>query len=115
MSEKLPGSAGPALAAHSKDAAGGNGGTAENLQHRAAAAMGGVTEKVNEWSGQAREAAGRMASSVSETATSATQQVAEQGGRTAEQVASFVREQPIAALVVTGAVCFALGLLLGRR
>ena len=115
MDEKTPGSAGPALAAHSKDAS-----TPGPTQASSATgnqdwpAAGGVSETVNRVSGQAREAAERLATSASEAASTATRQLSEQGGRAADQVAEFVREQPLTALLATGAVCFALGVLVAR-
>lgn len=118
MSEKLPGSAGPALAAHSKDAsAAGSGPTSHatgNGSDHPSAGTAGVADTVSQWSGQAREAAGRVADAASQYAGEAQQRISEQGGQAIEQAAAFVREQPFTALLATGAVCFILGLLLGR-
>ena len=118
MSEKLPGSAGPALAAHSKDASAAGAGaasrpTGNGAEHPSAKAEG-VADTVNQWAGQARDAAGRAADAASQYAGQAQQQFTQQGGQMIEQAADFVREQPLTALLATGAVCFILGLLLGR-
>jgi len=120
MDEKMAGAAGSALAAHSKDASAPGRPTQAssatgNDGRRAGGGDGSVSETVSKVSEQARDAAGRMASSVSEAASAASQRLSEQGGRAADQLAEFVREQPILALVATGAVCLLLGVLLGRR
>lgn len=118
MDEKIAGGAGPALAAHSKDASTTGPTTASGATASAGSgadvSAGGVADTVSRLSGQAREAVGSMASSVSDVAGAATERLSEQGGRAAGEIADFVREQPIVALVVTGALCFVLGVLLGR-
>jgi ElaB/YqjD/DUF883 family membrane-anchored ribosome-binding protein len=118
MSEKLPGSAGPALAAHSKDASAAGTGSASsttgNGADHAAAKAEGVADTVGQWSSQARDAAGRAADAASQYASQAQQQFSKQSGELIDQAAEFVREQPLTALLATGAVCFVLGLLLGR-
>jgi ElaB/YqjD/DUF883 family membrane-anchored ribosome-binding protein len=108
------GGAGPALAAHSKDAAAPGPNPASN-KTGSSEPSGGVSETVSRLSEQAREAAGRLGSSVSEAAGSARQTLSEQGGRAVNQAGVFVREQPLMALAVTGVVCLAMGILLGRR
>jgi ElaB/YqjD/DUF883 family membrane-anchored ribosome-binding protein len=119
MSENVKGGAGPAVAAHSKDASA-TGSTpassATGAANRGAVdSAPGTSEAVRELSQQARDAAGRAASSVSDAADSASQLLSGQGARVAHQAASFVREQPLVALVSTGAICLVLGILLGRR
>ena len=57
----------------------------------------------------------RAASTVSDAAGSAGQRLSGQSSRAADQAADFVREQPIVALLATGAICLVLGLLLARR
>ena len=115
----IDGGAGPALAAHSKDASaagpspassatGEDGGTSSGTTT-------GISEKVSRLSHSANEAAGRAASWASTSAGNARQTVSGQGGRAADQAAAFVREQPLIAIVATGLVCLALGVLLGRR
>jgi ElaB/YqjD/DUF883 family membrane-anchored ribosome-binding protein len=109
------GGAGPAIAAHSKD------GSAPGATP-ASSAIGGDPQPTSSGSdtisgvvGQAREAAGRLGASVSDAAATARQSLAEGGSRAADQTTAFVREQPIVALALTGAVCLAIGILLGRR
>jgi ElaB/YqjD/DUF883 family membrane-anchored ribosome-binding protein len=117
MSENLPGSAGPALAAHSKDASAPGpteASRATNGADQAANQAEGIADTVNQWSGQAREAAERVRSTVSDATNQASKAMSEQGGQTLEQVAQFVREQPLLTLAATGAVCLALGMLLAR-
>jgi ElaB/YqjD/DUF883 family membrane-anchored ribosome-binding protein len=115
----VDGGAGPALAAHSKDASaagpspassatGGDGGTSGGM-------AAGISEKVSRLSQSANEAAGRAASWASASAGNARQTLSGQGGRAADQAAAFVREQPLVAIAATGLVCLALGVLLGRR
>ena len=103
----IRGGAAPALAAHSKDGAtpgqtpasgmaGDNGATNSQAEAVGAMAKNGME--------QVRNAAG----SVRETLSDGT-------GRAADQAAEFIRAQPMIALSVTGAICFAFGVLLGRR
>ncbi|HEV7138776.1 MAG TPA: hypothetical protein VGN43_19225 [Steroidobacteraceae bacterium] len=74
-----------------------------------------MSETASGLSEQAREAAGRVTSSAYNAAGAAHQSLSGQGGRAVDQAAEFVREQPVVSLAVTGAICLALGLLLGRR
>jgi ElaB/YqjD/DUF883 family membrane-anchored ribosome-binding protein len=120
MSDKpIDGGAGPALAAHSKDAAAPGAMPASsatgNERTSSAGAAPGISEKVSRLSEQASEAAGRATSWASASAGNARQALSGQGGRAADQAADFVREQPLVAIAVTGLVCLALGVLLGRR
>lgn len=116
----IDGGAGPALAAHSKDASATGSAAASAAQGNndgasTAGAAPGVTEKVSRLSEQASEAAGRAASWASTSAGNARQALSGQGSRVADQATEFVREQPMVAIAVTGLVCLALGVLLGRR
>jgi ElaB/YqjD/DUF883 family membrane-anchored ribosome-binding protein len=116
MNEKIEGGAGPAIAAHSKDAAvAGRPNAPANANGSAGPHAGGISETVSDLAGQARDAAGQAAASVSDAAGAATQQVARQTARAADHAAEFVREQPLLALLATGTVCFMLGLLVSRR
>ncbi len=124
-----PGGAGPALAAHSKDAAtepapgqmasasatGNKAGAPTESSESAKSATAGVSDFASKVSGQAREAAGRAAELVSQMTGGATQHIARQGAGAVDQAMHFVREQPLVAVLTTGAICFALGILLGRR
>ena len=99
MNDTQPaGGAGPALAAHSKD----------GQPHEA----GGFTENVTKLAGEGME---RAKASVREAAGSVRETLAGPGGRAVDEATGFVREQPLVALAVTGAICLAFGLLLGRR
>ena len=120
------GGAGPALATHSKDAAtsgqtpaastsGKTEGFATGDAGSSATASAQVSDMASKFAGQAREAAGHAKESVSQMADTARQQIAKRGGSAADQVMNFVREQPVAAVLTAGAVCLALGVLLGRR
>ena len=98
--DELIGSAKPALAAHSKDAS-----TAGQTP------MSGATGDA-----KAQPNTGDKAqTSVKDMVGSVRTNLSDQGGRAADQAMEFVRAQPLIALSVTGAVCFAFGVLLGRR
>ncbi len=116
--KQIEGGAGPALAAHSKDASVPGGNPASSAtghdDKRPGAAASDVSDTVSRVAGQARDAAGKVAASVSNAAGQVRDQVSGQGGAT-DQVAEFVREKPIAALLATGAVGLILGMLLTRR
>ena len=113
MDEKIESGAGPALAAHSKD--GSTAGPSPASSKTGSAAGDDANSASSNLSGQARDAAGRAAASASEAVGGASQRLSGQGGRATDQLAQFVREQPVTALVTTGVVCLALGVLLGRR
>ena len=116
MDEKIESGAGPALAAHSKDGSTAGPGPAPSKTGSAAGdGANSASETLSHLSGQARDAAGRAAASASEAVGGASPRLSEHGGRSTDQVAQFVREQPVTALVTTGVVCLALGVLLGRR
>jgi ElaB/YqjD/DUF883 family membrane-anchored ribosome-binding protein len=111
---QTPGGAGPALAAHSKDGSvpgptRASGATGDNGDRA------GVADTVSRLSGQAREAAGRASSSISGAAGSARQTISDQGGQAVDQVSTFVRDQPLAALAITGMIGLALGVMLARH
>jgi ElaB/YqjD/DUF883 family membrane-anchored ribosome-binding protein len=115
----IDGGAGPALAAHSKDAAAAGAMPASsatgNEPTSAGSTASGISDKVSRLSEQASEAAGRAASWASASAGNARQALSGQGGRAVEEATEFVREQPLVAIAVTGMLCFALGVLVGRR
>jgi ElaB/YqjD/DUF883 family membrane-anchored ribosome-binding protein len=113
--DQIPGGAGPALAAHSKDGSAHRPTPMSSATGTQDGRADPVPKTASRLSEQAREAAGRITSSVYDGAGAAHQSLSGQGGRAADQAAEFVREQPVVALAVTGAICLALGLLLGRR
>jgi ElaB/YqjD/DUF883 family membrane-anchored ribosome-binding protein len=116
MDEKqLPGSAGPALAAHSKDGSAPGPTRASTATGEDGGGTSADTDTVSKISGQAREAAGRAASSISETVSSVRQNISGQGGQSVDQISAFVRDQPIAALAITGVLGLLMGVLLSRR
>jgi ElaB/YqjD/DUF883 family membrane-anchored ribosome-binding protein len=105
--------AGPALAAHSKDA---------SLAGNTPASQATADEKspreadgASTLSGQAREAAGRVASTVSDAASRARDTVSEQAEQAATQAGEFVRSQPLLAMAGFGLVCLLVGVLIGRQ
>jgi ElaB/YqjD/DUF883 family membrane-anchored ribosome-binding protein len=114
---QIEGGAGPALAAHSKDAtapssspaatATGNQGT----QQRGAPAP--VSETVTRLSGQARDAASQAAGVASKAIGQARERLLPTG--TSDQVAEFVRDRPMTAMLGAGAVGLVVGMLLRRR
>jgi ElaB/YqjD/DUF883 family membrane-anchored ribosome-binding protein len=107
---EVRGGAGPALAAHSKDASAPG-------QSPASSATG------NQWdagdmpdkSDAAHGSVDRVATAVHDAAAKARETLSGQGGRAADQAADFIREQPLMTVAVTGAICLAFGLLLARR
>jgi ElaB/YqjD/DUF883 family membrane-anchored ribosome-binding protein len=109
------GGAGPALAAHSKDGSTPGPTPASSATGREATPSSSATETAGKLAGQAREAAGRLGSSVSDAAGRAREGLSTQSGRIADQGSTLVREQPLAALALTGVICFAIGYLIGRR
>jgi ElaB/YqjD/DUF883 family membrane-anchored ribosome-binding protein len=129
------GTAGPALAAHSKDAAapGQTAASGARDTHPVSSAVGGSSAaspasgavdpghgspaqpQSEGLSGQVSQAAERAGATLSEAAGKAREAIAGQGGQAADQVAALVREQPLTALAVTGLVGLAIGILIGRR
>jgi len=106
---------GPALAAHSKDGSVPGQTSASSATGDNGDGAGGVADTVSRVSGQAREAAGRASSSISGAAGGARQTISDQGGQAVDQVSTFVRDQPLAALAITGTISLALGVMLARR
>src|SRR3954447_189710 len=91
MSEnQLRGGAGPALAAHSKDAS--------------APGQTPASEATGEDRGQAGTAGDTLGASVSDAARQTGHYVSEQSSYLTAQGTAFVREQPLLALALTGAV-----------
>ena len=81
----------------------------------ASAAIGQpATSSASNMAQQARDAVSNAASSAYGVAGQGWGMVSERGGRAADQLDRFVREQPVLALMVTGVLCL-LGLLLDRR
>ena len=114
--EQTEGGAGPAIAAHSKDASTPGATPASSTREESDPEQpSSASDTISGVAGQAREAAARLGASVTEAAATASQSLADRGGRAADQTATFVREQPVVALAVTAAVCLAIGILLGRR
>lgn len=116
MSEKqFEAGAGPALAAHSKDASVSGQTPASRATGNDAEPASSVSETVSRASEQAREAAGQIGSSVSNAARNTRQRLLGEADHAAEQAMEFVRDHPAVALTLSGAICFAAGVLLGRR
>ena len=113
--EQTEGGAGPAIAAHSKDGSAPGATPASSTRESHPERSSSASDTSSGVAGQAREAAGRLGASVTDAAATASQSLADRGGRAADQTATFVREQPVVALAVTAAVCLAIGILLGRR
>ena len=105
---ELIGSAKPALAAHSKDASA----PGQTPMSSATGDAGATTEMGGD---KVRASVEAMTSSAREMAGNVRQTLSDQSGRAADQATEFVRAQPLIALSVTGAICFAFGVLLGRR
>jgi ElaB/YqjD/DUF883 family membrane-anchored ribosome-binding protein len=104
---EVRGGAGPALAAHSKDASTpgtGNQGDA-----------GDMPDKVNGLFDAAHGSVDRVATAVRDAAGKTRDTLSGHGGRAADQAADFIRERPLMTVAVTGAICLAFGLLLARR
>jgi len=132
MNENTPaGGAGPAIAAHSKDgseprhtshsnagnsSAGNSNGSGNKRDHS------GFPENLSELSEKAGEGVERVKASVREATGTAREAMAgtarealAEGGRVADQAVEMVRGQPVVAMAITGAICLAFGILLGRR
>jgi ElaB/YqjD/DUF883 family membrane-anchored ribosome-binding protein len=131
MSDKpIEGTAAAAVGAHSKDAmAGAMSGNPANAGRPAAtdssAGSGGsegIGETIREASADAREAVGKAGASAAAMARTAGDRLSRAGGQAyrqgaqaGEAVGDMVKADPLPALLVAGAVGFALGLLFGRR
>ncbi|WP_158745665.1 DUF883 C-terminal domain-containing protein [Acidisphaera sp. L21] len=117
MDEKsIKGGAGPALAAHSKDASapGINPASSATDENRPKSATDGMSATVDRIAGQARDAAGKAAISISTHADEAQEKLAQQDV-TPEQARDFVRGKPLTALLAALGVGMVLGLLTPRR
>jgi ElaB/YqjD/DUF883 family membrane-anchored ribosome-binding protein len=109
---EIPGAAGPAIAAHSKDA------SPDRPKPRPAADAGhngALPESLAALSERAHEGAERVKASVREMAGNARDSISGQTSRAADRAASAVREQPFVAMVLTGLFAMAIGVMLGRR
>jgi ElaB/YqjD/DUF883 family membrane-anchored ribosome-binding protein len=124
MSDKHPtngsqieGGAGPALAAHSKDAAAASSTPAATATGNEGTQQGGasapVSDTVTRLSGRARGAASQATGVASKAFGQARERLLP--ADTSEQVAEFVRDRPMAALLGAGAVGLVVGMLLSRR
>lgn len=116
MSESnVMGSAGSALAAHSKDASAPGSTSASQVTGSAAQPTQQAPDAASSLTEQAKATAERVAASVSDAAGRTRQSLANQGSHVAGQVTSFVKAQPYTALALTGVICFLVGAFLGRR
>jgi ElaB/YqjD/DUF883 family membrane-anchored ribosome-binding protein len=106
MNDSFAGAAGPAVAAHSKDASV-EGPTAASSATGKPAPRGD-SATVHGVAGSARAAASEMAGVAAETLSRET-------GRAADHAAAFVRAQPLVALLGSAMLGFVLGSLLARR
>lgn len=113
MSDKpMEGTAAAAVGAHSKDAmVGSNPAGGESLGDTA----NKMSAEAKEALGKAGNSAASMARSAGESLSRAGGQAYRQGAQASEAVGGMVRADPLPALLVAGAVGFALGLLIGRR
>ena len=116
IDKNLEGTAGPALAAHSKDASVPSSNPASSATGASStrSPIDGISETVGKLASQARDAASKASSSVSEMAGQARNQLAEHG-ITTDQAADFVRENPLTALLAAGGLGVLLGILITRR
>ena len=116
--QPIEGGAKPALAAHSKDASAPGQGPASRATGNESAKSDrhepGWSGTADRLSGQVRNAADKVASSVSQAAGEAGRQFSGSGSLTA-QMTGFTREQPLAALAAVGALGLIAGFLLSRR
>jgi ElaB/YqjD/DUF883 family membrane-anchored ribosome-binding protein len=115
--KQIEGGAGPSLAAHSKDASAPSSNPAaaapgnQGVQQGGASAPGSDT--VTRLSEQARDAASQAAGAASKALGQARERLLPVA--TSEQVAEFVRDRPLIALLGAGAVGLVVGMLLSRR
>ena len=119
--KKIEGTAGPALAAHSKDAsapssnpASSRTGSPSTGSPSTGSPIDGIAGTVGKLASQAREAASKASSSLSDMVDQAREQLADHGVTT-DQAADFVREKPLMALLAAGSAGLLLGMLLARR
>jgi ElaB/YqjD/DUF883 family membrane-anchored ribosome-binding protein len=126
------GGARPALAAHSKDGSAprqSEPSAPDNTSatHNASATgnkkeFGGFSENLSELTDKASEGVERVKASVREATGNAraalsgsAREALAEGGRAADQAVEVVRDQPLIAMAITGAICLLFGVLLGRR
>ena len=113
MSEnETRGGARPALAAHSKDAAGQGETPTSNTRADTGHPEGGPSSSPG---GLAQEGSGRIASSIPDVGKHAKEGVSGQAGPVADRVATFLREQMLTALALAGGIGIALGISIARR
>ena len=112
----IEGGAAPALAAHSKDASapGMNPASSATGENHPKSATEGISATVERIAGQAKDAAGKAAISISKHADKVQEKLAEQDG-TPEQARDFVRGKPLTALLAALGIGMVLGLLTPRR
>jgi ElaB/YqjD/DUF883 family membrane-anchored ribosome-binding protein len=112
----IKGGAAPALAAHSKDASapGTSPASAATAETNPKSATDGISATVDRIAGQARDAAGKAAVSISEHADEAQETLAKQNV-TPNQAWDFVRGKPLTALVAALGVGRVFGLSISRR
>jgi ElaB/YqjD/DUF883 family membrane-anchored ribosome-binding protein len=114
---QIEGGAGPAMAAHSKDApaplSNAASRTTGNEGSDGKSASATASEAVNRLAGQAREAASQVGRRASQISGQVRERLLPAG--TSDQVAEFVRDRPVAALFGAGAVGLIVGLFLRRR
>jgi ElaB/YqjD/DUF883 family membrane-anchored ribosome-binding protein len=112
----IKGGAGPALAAHSKDASalGTNPASVSTGENHTKSATDGISATVDRIASQAIDAAGKAAISIKKGADEAPEHVTEDGTGP-DQVRAFVRKKPLPALLTAVGVGAALGLLISRR
>ena len=105
--DKVEGGAGPALAAHSKDAstpgAAPASAAANNGTQRGSASTPG-SDTITQLSGEVQKEASQAADSASKAFEN-----------TSEQLSMFVRDRPLAALLGAGVVGLVVGVILSRR
>ena len=127
MNENTPaGGAHPAIAAHSKDGSESRHKSSSNGTGDKATGdkkdLGGFAENLSGLSDKASEGVERVKASVREATGNAraalsggAREALAEGGRAANQAVEVVRDQPLIAMAMTGAICLLFGILLGRR
>ncbi len=106
----IPGGAAPALAAHSKDAA-----TPGQTPTFGMTGNNDGSHSDEASSDTAKADIEATKSAVQDVAAIARDTIMDGASGAADHAAEFIRAQPLIALSVTGAICFAFGVLLGRR
>lgn len=115
--DQIEGGAGPAVAAHSKDASVAGSNPASAATGSEATSQGGASavksDPLTGISGQARDAARQAADAASTAFIQARQRLA--SANASDQVAEFIRDRPLAALLGAGVAGLLVGMLLSRR